>query len=117
MKRSKYKIEYTEESYLAIKWWERKRIIYNIITILGGFLGILFRSEVPNVLRSYNPIFELAFLLFGANVFYTCAWGSEFLLNYYFKLRFWEDRIRLILFILGCFFSFCWIFFLTRDLL
>jgi len=107
----------TSEIHRAVKWWEKKRILYNVITLVGGLLVLLLRSEVPNGISSLSNYIIIGYWLFGANIFYTCGWGLEILLNYYFKFRFWRDGIRLILFVLGSSFSFCWMFFLAKELI
>lgn len=112
---SKLKEDDTNEISLSVRWWEKKRIIYNLIALTGGLLVYFLRSEVPNGISPFDNYFVIVFWLFGANIFYTCGWGSEILLNYYFKIRFWSDRFRMTCFILGSLFSFCWMFLLARD--
>ncbi len=68
----------------TIKWWEKKRLIYTIITALGGLFVILIKDEVPNSYSSTADFGAFLILLFGANIFYTMSWSSELLLNYYF---------------------------------
>ena len=104
-------INYTKEIHLSIKWWKKKRLIYNSVTLSGGLLVLLIRSGVPNGIGSYNPIDDLLFWLCVSNVFYSCGWGLEILLNYYLK-----NTTRTILFAIGCIFSFCCMFIMTRNL-
>nr|WP_321225515.1 hypothetical protein [uncultured Psychroserpens sp.] len=99
----------------AIKWWERKRLIYNIITLIGGLLVIFIRGDVPNGISPYSDFTIILFWLFGANIFYTCGWAFEALLNYYFKTSFFGNNIRNALFVLGAVFSFMWMFFFSKS--
>jgi len=89
--------------------------MYTIITILGGLLVVFVRSELPNGLSPFSNYAIILFYVFGANIFYTCGWGLEALLNYYFKIPFWGTKTRQTFFVLGTLFSFVWMFLLTRD--
>mgnify|MGYP005870232821 CR=1 FL=1 len=99
----------------SIKWWEKKRLIYNIFTLLGGLICVFLRSGVPNGVSSYQNFLIIFFWLFGANIFYTFGWSFEFLLNHYFKTNFWNNNVRKLIFILGTIFSFLWMFILTSQ--
>jgi hypothetical protein len=109
-------INNTKEIQTSIKWWETKRLLYNLVTLAGGLLVLLIRSGVPNGIGTYNPVGDLLFWLFVSNIFYTCGWGLEILLNYYLKIRFFKNAIRTVLFTIGCIFSFCLMFIMTREL-
>ena len=110
------KVESSNEISNAIKWWERKRVIYTLITLAGGLLVLLIRSGVPNGIGPNNPLGDLIFWLVVTNIFYTCGWGSEILFNYYFKFNFYGNKIRLTLFIIGSVISFCSMFYMARGL-
>ena len=116
MEKTENNIDTSNEIQTSVKWWERKRFIYNVIALVGGLLVLLIRSAVPNGIGLNNPFFDMVFWLFIANIFYTCGWGSEILLNYYFKLPFFGNKIRLVLFIIGCIISFSFMFLVTREL-
>jgi hypothetical protein len=100
----------------AIKWWERKRLWYNIVALAGGIIVILLRGEVPNGISSYSDFYIIFYWLFGANILYTCGWGFEALCVYYFKTKYFGERFRMLLFVFGTIFSFFWIFILTRSI-
>ena len=100
----------------AVRWWEKKRILYSVIALSGGLLVMFGRSELPNGVSTYSAFFILGFLLFGANIFYTCGWGAEILLNYYFKTPYWGNVTRKTIFVLGSIFSFFWMFLVIREL-
>jgi len=105
------------EIHLALKWWEKKRIFYNLITLTGGLLVMFLRTVIPNGISPMDNYFVIGIWLFGANIFYTSSWGFETLMNYYFKTKFWSDGFRLTVFILGSAFSFWWMLILTRELI
>ncbi|WGD33934.1 hypothetical protein [Olleya sp. YS] len=100
----------------AIKWWERKRLWYNLITLVGGLLVVLLRGDVPNGISSYSDFYMILFWLFGANIFFTCGWGIEALSVYYLKTKYFGNGLRTLLFVLGSVFSFFWMFILTRSI-
>lgn len=104
------------EVYKTIRWWERKRLLYNAFPLIGGLLVPLLRSEVPNGVSNLSEFLVLPIFIFGANLFYTFGWASEVLLNYYFKLPSWGKGLRRVLFVLGCLFSFYWMFVALRQI-
>ncbi len=106
----------TTEIYKSIRWWERKRLLYNVFPLLGGLLVPFLRSDVPNGISTLSPFLIILFFLFGANIFYTLGWATELLLQYYFKIPLWGNGIRRILFVLGTLFSFLWMFILIREI-
>lgn len=106
----------------SVQWWEKKRLVYNVTTALSGLLVFFLRSNVPNGLSqhdfySIHPYLFLGIMLFGANIFYCCSWGLEVLLNHYLKLPFFSKSLRLLFFIGGSLFSFCWMFISIRNFL
>ena len=106
----------------SVRLWEKKRLLYNLITLFGGLLGFFLRSDVPNGL-SHNEFYQihpylfLGVMLLGANIFYCCGWGLEVLLNHYFKFHSFSKRLRMFLYTIGSLFSFGWMFGLIRDFL
>ena len=100
----------------AIKWWERKRLWYNLVTLAGGLLVVLVRSELPNGISPYSEFYLIFFWLFGANIFYTFGWAIEAIFAYYLRTPYFGKDLRLLLFICGTIFSFIWMFILTRSL-
>lgn len=88
-----------------IGWWEKKRILYNVILIPIEFIMAIIiwngtlRWGTNNVLLG-SIIFTLC-----ANVLYTMGWGLEFLSRYYIKSLKFKDQTRLLLFIIGSIFS------------
>ena len=99
-------VDQKEDDYKSIvKWWERKRIIYNLVIIfvqitiaLNEWMGVL-RWGISDVL-----IGSALFLLI-ANGFYTFGWAFEFLFQHYFSGFKLKPFHRLLIFILGLLFS------------
>ena len=116
-KQNSVKMESLQNDFnTAITWWERKRLVYNIITLFGALLVIFGRGEVPNGISSYKDFVIVFYWLFGANVFYTFGWGFEAILNYYFKTPFFGKTTRTLCFFLGAFFSLVWMFILASQI-
>lgn len=75
----------------TLKWWEKKRILYNLIIGITG-LFILFATNLPH--QGVFFLFPLAFLYgLGANLFYTFGWIIEVGLR---KLLGQDDRLKKI---------------------
>ena len=100
----------------SIKWWEKKRLTYNVISLLGGILVHFLRNAVPNGIGNYNFTEDILFWLVICNLFYCGGWCLEILLNYYFKFRFFNNKFRLLLFVIGCLLSFFCMFIMVLSL-
>lgn len=90
-----------------IVWWEKKRIIYNVIIIgLSVFLMYDF-WDYPwrKIVGSQNVIIDAIKFIFIANVFYSLSWGLGVLSHYLFKTKGLNKTGRWILFVLGIFIS------------
>ncbi|MBL87042.1 MAG: hypothetical protein CMO82_10335 [Winogradskyella sp.] len=90
-----------EELNICLKWWESKRLWYNVIVGGIGLIGLCRYS-------TYFGLIEFIGLLvygFVANVFYSLGILIELLDYYYFKNGLKIYNKRYILFILGCLFS------------
>ncbi len=90
---------------VLIKWWERKRITYNLLVGISGaavFLLPIFAED----LRIFIPLGIMAAIYaFFANVFYTLGWILEVLLVVYFKKINGIGQYKYILFLIGTIFS------------
>jgi hypothetical protein len=95
----------------AIAWWEFRRIPFNIVLGLTGFVGIVVMIGVGGLLvKPGEDVIEPMLLFVGipayaaaANVFYTLGWASELLWT-------WGDTtktayLRRRIFLLGLAFS------------
>jgi hypothetical protein len=69
--------------YAAFSWWEKKRLLYNIIIGITGLMGMLwYMGYIP--LKPYDIIGMLAWG-FMANIFYFGGFLLEPVFKYYFK--------------------------------
>jgi hypothetical protein len=69
---------------MAVRYWERRRIIYNLALVPAAFLGYAF-ADTLNWAGDAHPahygfvVFWLAMSAFGANICYSFAYALEFL--------------------------------------
>lgn len=89
----------------VIRWWEKKRLLYNAI-VFGIQLACML-IYLPGTIDfgiSMAIIGSLLFLL-AANLFYCIGWGGEMLLIYYLKIGDSNTDGRMAFFIFGVAFS------------
>ena len=91
-----------------IDWWEKKRMKFNLIVLLATIWIALLASDTME--QWDYMLIRSVIWLFGANVFFTMSWAGEILVLRKFKKIILNDNLRLIIFIIGCFFSFIWTF-------
>ena len=110
-----------EKHEYAIKWWEKKRIAFNLIILLGGIIGIIIGVE--NGLGNYSTLSNIDFLevilwAIIANIIYSMGFFAEALDNYYFKDKF-KNMLRIKRFRFALFFILtivCFVFTLFHAL-
>lgn len=89
----------------AVRWWERRRFLYNALLILvEAFISL---SHFEN-LKSFgigSGIFQTIIANLIANVFYSLGWGVEVFAIYYFERIRFNETSRRILYVLGLLFS------------
>ncbi|MCP4437825.1 MAG: hypothetical protein GY810_02690 [Aureispira sp.] len=100
-----------KELWMAVQWWEKKRLNYNIIVGLCGLtsLGFLLTSDGFFQENNKAAIYTILFIssccyAIAANVAYTSGAAIEMLTIYYSKNRF-NNLTRSILWGIGLFFS------------
>jgi len=80
--------EATRGWWQIILWWELRRIPYNLIVGLFGFVSLLLASLISMALsfdmELGSPVLGILFFGLAANVFYTGGWVAELLVR-----RFW----------------------------
>ena len=95
-----------EDDYKSIiKWWERKRIIYNLVII---FVQVIIALDYWNGVMRWgisDVLIGSAFFLLIANGFYTFGWAMEFLINHYFSRFKLKPIHRWLILTLGLAFS------------
>jgi cytochrome bd-type quinol oxidase subunit 1 len=71
-----------------IQWWEKRRLLYNIIVGLVGSAAVFFMLERNHYIFSSEVLLFIV-LPFGifANIAYLAGWVIDLLLRYYFKIR------------------------------
>jgi hypothetical protein len=90
-----------------IMWWEKRRIIYNILIVGLSIFLIYDFWDYPwrKIVGGNIIIFEAVLFLIIANVFYSLGWGIGVLAHYMFKTNGLSITWRWIIFVLGTLFS------------
>lgn len=85
----------------VVQWWEKRRLLYNVIVGLMGSL-VVFVALQRYYYVSFSEILLFMILPFGifANVVYLAGWVIEIFLRYYFKVTL-GSTVRQVLFGLG----------------
>lgn len=68
----------------AVRYWERRRIIYNFALVLPALFGFAFTDTFnhvgdPHPIHSSYILLWFALCAIGANICYSFAYGLEFL--------------------------------------
>jgi len=85
----------------AIKWWEERRLWFNIAVGLCGVLGIILFAPYLGMVDFINVFFYAVFV----NAAYCAGFILEALNLHYLKGRFPLENYRMVLFVLGTLFS------------
>lgn len=88
-----------------ITWWERKRIIYNLVIVFVELTITLIEWKGALRWGLSDVVIGSAVYLFIANGFYTAGWAIEFLINHYFSRFKLNINLRWLFLILGFLFS------------
>lgn len=91
-----------------ILWWERKRIYYNIILVIGLYLGISGLESRLFFFGIGNAIQEVLVFLLVANLCYMISWGPAVVMHRFFNYNGYTNTGRWVLFTIGSFIS--WFF-------
>jgi len=114
-----------EQSHIKdmIIWWEKRRLIYNVLIIALSIFSMYSYWDYPmrTMIGSEQIIINAIVFVLGANLFYTLGWGSG-IISYYRidKTYVSSNRKRWILFTLGTIFSLIltnWNFVIEFDVL
>lgn len=69
----------------VIRWWEKKRLLFNICICFSAFLPTIFFYELVQLQSTMALItLSIIYLLF-ANLFFTIGWGIDALRYYIFS--------------------------------
>jgi len=87
-----------EDIMLTIRWWEKKRLAFNVIAFCLVFYIMYTRASSLNG----NAAFLLFFLIhIWLNIVFTIGWVNEVLIRYFFNKK--TSRVfSFLLFILVC---------------
>jgi hypothetical protein len=90
-----------------IKWWEKKRWIYNVILVgFVIFLLFAFTNNPAQEIWERGHIIPMTILhLVLANLCYLLGWLPGVIFHYYFNTKGLADRSRWTLFFFGVLFS------------
>lgn len=71
-----------------IQWWEKRRLLYNVIVGLSGILTSIIIMKLHRSI-AFSEILWYAVLPYGifSNLAYLVGWVFELLLRYYFKIK------------------------------
>lgn len=85
-----------------VQWWEKKRLVFNLIILPITALIIWSMWEYVGLLTSASDIiFDAFWTLVWCNVFYTSGWVGGILRHYYFRSYSLPTSGRWILFGFG----------------
>ena len=91
--------------FVSVKWWEKKRWVYNVILVGVEIIMMLIYWESTKWFGiGESIIWSFAFTLV-ANIFFSIGWGIDILVKYYFKKDIFSEKTRFIFFVLGLLFS------------
>lgn len=101
-----------------IKWWEKKRILFNAIVLASEVATISFFSEGTKRFGVDNALFWSLAYTIAANMFYTFGWIVGITIRYYKldTLSFYNQN-KLVFYIIGVLFSVLLTVFLYADTL
>lgn len=84
-----------------VNWWEKKRLIYNIIIIVLELIMLSMYWEIVEAYSTAHAILGSIVYTIGANVFFSIGWGIEILSLYYFKTTDFLEKTRVLFLVLG----------------
>ncbi|MFT5820629.1 MAG: hypothetical protein ACI8ZM_001874 [Crocinitomix sp.] len=86
-----------KELLLALRWWEKKRITFNIVIGIAGMVSIL----LAGMQMYYADFIGVVFWALFFNLCYSIGFLLEAFDAYYFKGKLQLFRFRLLFFIAG----------------
>lgn len=90
---------------LLVKWWNKKRLLYNVILIVTELAVMLFYWSGLVAFGIENALFYSFLYTLVANVLYLMGPGLDITLFYYIEGYRYKDRNRQLILILGIVFS------------
>lgn len=94
----------------AIRYWEKRRVIYNLLLIPPSWLSweisqsFTYSIDDREPASFYDPqvLLTVGFLFIGANICYCAVYAMEFFFMSEKTRKFWPFPGRAILLIMGC---------------
>jgi len=94
-----------EQFIEIIAWWEKKRLVYNLIVLSVQILMMVLCAKATIAFGIIESIFWSGAYLIAANGFYTAGWALEIFASYY-NIKFIPlARFRSLIFLSGILFS------------
>lgn len=99
---SKIKVEKPLTSVQIVKWWERRRWIFEL-TLIGSFLLFTYLVSGFEMKDYVYDHLKIAFLLefIGGNILYCGYWIVELMFHFYSKKNRFKENCRRTLFYAG----------------
>lgn len=96
-----FKSKKDSEILKVVGWWERRRLVYNVLVAVSGIAGI-WLSEIE-IMPEFTPFV----IIFGvsANLFYCLGWGIYVLRCHFQKGSVFVKPYGQVFFWLGTLFS------------
>lgn len=102
-----------EELRSNIKWWESRRLIFNLLVGLIGALAIYNGLSQCNYSWTVADTLSIICWGLGANVFYSLGFLLEIFDWYYLDNKIGIKKFRLLFFVTGTIFSCLWTYWCT----
>lgn len=100
----------------ALRYWERRRILYNFVLLLVVTAVYVVRLPLSRQLLSSDLVLQFFMLAVGANVAYCAAYPVDLLVQFSTLRDSWL-RVRWVLLLIGCLFAATLAQFMARGIL
>jgi poly(A) polymerase Pap1 len=94
----------SKELYESIKWWESRRIFYNIAVGIAGLIPIAILYDSILQIGFFNSIIGIVIYAILVNICYCFGWGIDILKSFYLENPSY-GKSKLTLLVLGVIFS------------
>ena len=90
-----------------IRWWEQRRIFYNLVMFVAGCCTILFALLLKEIVFNdlFNVLPPVLIFALSANLFYTLGWVVEIACKKFMQDKEIVQKAGPVLFIAGISFS------------
>jgi hypothetical protein len=86
-----------------IRWWEQRRIFYNAVMLMAGFVTIILAVSLGEIAFTelVNVLPPVLIFAFSANLFYTLGWITEIVCRKFIPEKEFVQKAGPVLFIAG----------------